>query len=204
MTPRIPGKKNKKAVVYVRVSTEEQTVENQLPELERIAEARGFKDIEVIEEVMSAAKHRPGFDRVMAMAHKGQCQAVIIWALDRLGRSMTGNLQTVLALDEMGVEVISVQESWLQMRGPVRSLLVAVFGWVSEQERLRIKARTVIGMKRAKLAGRKLGRPRVEIDADEAMRLKRKGYSLRKAAKKLGVGHSTLQRFYRSQSCTKK
>jgi DNA invertase Pin-like site-specific DNA recombinase len=84
MSPRTSGTRSAKAVIYVRVSTAEQTTANQLPELVQLAEARGFEIVEVIEEVMSAAKQRPGFERMMTLARRGKCQVVVCWALDRL------------------------------------------------------------------------------------------------------------------------
>lgn len=197
MSQKSSGTRRLKAVIYVRVSTAEQTVANQTPELMQLAEARGFEDIEVIEEVMSAAKQRPGFDRVMQMAHLGQVKAIVVFALDRVGRSMVENLRVVLELDRLGVEVISSREPWLTMQGPVRSLLIAVFSWVAEQERNRIRERTRAGLDRARREGKKLGRPGVEVDADKALLLRRRGLSLRQAGKKLGVSHATLHRFYR-------
>ena len=197
MAPRSSGTRPLKAIIYVRVSTQEQTTANQLPELVQLAEARGFEIAEVIEDVMSATKKRPGLDRVMKLAHAGKCQVVACWALDRLGRSMVGNLQTVLDLDRLGVQVVSMREPWLAMDGPIRSLLVAVFSWVAEQERSRLRERTRAGLERARREGKQLGRPSVAIDADQALLLRRKGLSLRAAAEKLGVGHSTLHRFYR-------
>lgn len=197
MGPRTSGTRAPKAIVYVRVSTAEQTVENQTPELMQLADARGFEVVEVIEEVMSSGKQRPGFERMMKLAHAGKCQVVVCWALDRLGRSMIGNLQTVLELDRFGVQVVSMREPWLTTDGPVRSLLIAVFSWVAEQERARIRERTQAGLERARRSGTKLGRPGVEVDGDKALLLRRRGLSLRAAAKKLGIGHSTLHRFYR-------
>lgn len=119
-----------KAILYLRVSTDQQTVENQKPELLQLAQARGLQIVEVIEETASAAKQRPGLERLLKLAHEGKCQVVVTWALDRLGRSMVGNLQTVLALDKLGVQVVSMREPWLTMDSPVRSLLIAVFSWV--------------------------------------------------------------------------
>lgn len=194
------GTKTRKAILYLRVSTDQQSVENQRPELLQLAEARGFQVVEVVEEKLSAAKQRPGLDRVLRLAHEGKAGAVIVWALDRLGRSMVNNLQTVVELDRIGVEVISVREPWLQMQGPVRSLLVAVFSWVAEQERTRIRERTKLGISRARKEGKRLGRPPAQVDVDRALLLKRKGLSIRAVAKKLGIGSSTLHRLYRAQA----
>ena len=74
-----------------------------------------------------------------------------MWSLDRLHRSMLGALQTVLDLDRIGVQVVSLREPWLDTGSPVRPLLIVIFGWVAEQERIRIGERT-----RAEL-GRPLG-----------------------------------------------
>lgn len=168
------------------------------PELIQLAETRGFEVVEVIEDTASAAKHRPGFQRVMELAHQGKASVLIVWALDRMGRSMIGNLQAVLELDRLGVQVVSMREPWLQTDGPVRALLIAIFSWVAEQERSRIRERTRAGLERARKAGKQLGRPAVVIDADTALLLRRRGLSLRAVAAKLGVGHSTLHRFYRA------
>jgi predicted site-specific integrase-resolvase len=97
-----------KAAVYVRVSTDRQTVQNQLADLERLAQARGY-EVTVYEEVESAAKARPVLYRLLADARAGRVQAVAVWALDRLHRSMVGAIQTVLELDRLGVRVLSAR-----------------------------------------------------------------------------------------------
>jgi DNA invertase Pin-like site-specific DNA recombinase len=192
--PPSAGTARPKAIIYLRVSTQEQTVENQKPELLQIAEARGFQVVEVIEETASAAKRRPGFETVLQKAHQGKCNVLIVWALDRLGRSMAGNLQTVLELDRLGVQVVSMREPWLQMDGPVRTLLIAVFSWVAEQERRRIGERTVVGLERARRKGVKLGRPQAHINISYARQLRAQGMSIREVARRLGVGASTLHK----------
>lgn len=148
----------KRAAVYVRVSTDRQTVQNQFVDLERLVQARGFEAL-IYEEVESAAKARPVLERLLADARAGRVHAVAVWALDRLHRSMLGAIQTVLELDRLGVRVISVRESWLDTDSPVRPLLVAIFGWVAEQERTRLIERTKAGMQRAKREGKKMGAP---------------------------------------------
>ena len=125
------------AALYVRVSTDRQSVDNQLAEVRRLAVARGYEPV-VYEEVESAAKARPVFDQMIADVRAGRVGAVAVWALDRLHRSMTGAITTVLDLDRLGVPVLSVREGWLDTGGPVRPLLVAIFGWVAEQERARL------------------------------------------------------------------
>lgn len=94
------------------------------------------------EEKASAARVRPVFDRMVRDAHQGAFDVLVVWALERFGRSMVGNLQAVLDLDRCGVQVVSVREPWLDTGSAVRPLRIAIFGWVAEQERVTIVART--------------------------------------------------------------
>jgi DNA invertase Pin-like site-specific DNA recombinase len=184
-----------KAAVYVRVSTDRQTVQNQLADLERLAQARGY-EVTIYEEVESAAKARPVLDRLLADARAGRVQAVAVWALDRLHRSMVGAIQTVLELDRLGVRVLSARESWLDTDSPVRPLLVAIFGWVAEQERTRLIERTRAGMARARQEGKKIGRPRTStVMLHAAADLVRTGVPVAEAARSKGVSRASLRRW---------
>ncbi len=190
-----PSPSPRRAAVYLRVSTDRQTAENQVAEVRQLAVARGYEPV-VYEEIESAAKVRPVLDRMLADLRAGRVQAVAVWALDRLHRSMTGAINTVLELDRLGVPVLSVREPWLDTSGPVRPLLVAIFGWVAEQERVRLIERTKAGIERARRQGKKLGRPRASAVLLYAARdLVASGVSVAKAARQKGVSRSTLQRF---------
>src|SRR5882724_9491983 len=106
---------------YLRVSTDAQTVDVQRPDLDRLATARDFSVVATYEETASGAKARPRLDALIADARRGHFDVVCVWALDRIGRSMAGNIATVLELDRLGVRVVSVREDWLDTAGPVRS-----------------------------------------------------------------------------------
>jgi DNA invertase Pin-like site-specific DNA recombinase len=188
------------AALYVRVSTDRQTGENQIAELRQIATARGFEPV-IYEEVESAAKERPVLDRMLADARAGRVRAILVWALDRLHRSMVGSIQTVLECDRIGVPVISLCEPWLDTSGPVRPLLVAIFGWVAEQERARLIERTKAGLERARRQGKRLGRPPTSpILLHAAAELASTGVSVAVAASMKGVSRTTLRRFIRRTS----
>jgi DNA invertase Pin-like site-specific DNA recombinase len=146
-----------RAAIYARCSTDRQHTENQLPALQQLASARGFEVVQVFEEHASAVKHRPEWEKVKAAAHRGEFKAVVIFAIDRLGRSMIGNVQQILELDRIGVEVVSVREPWLDTGGPVRTLLIAIFSWVAEEERRQIASRSRAGVDRARLLGKHCG-----------------------------------------------
>jgi DNA invertase Pin-like site-specific DNA recombinase len=184
----------RRAAIYLRVSTDRQTSENQLAEVRQLALARGYEPV-IYEEVESAAKARPVLDRMLGDVRAGRVQAVAVWALDRLHRSMTGAINTVLELDRLGAPVLSVREGWLDTSGPVRPLLVAIFGWVAEQERTRLIERTKAGLERARREGKRLGRPRVSpLKIAAAIERVRAGESIRDAAQTVGVNRESLRR----------
>lgn len=186
----------KRAAIYIRVSKTDgsQHTGNQLPEIEQLARARGYEIVRVYEEQGSAVKHRPVFQQMLKDARRGAWDVLLVWALDRFGRSMTGNLADLLELDRVGVQVVSVRESWLDTSSPVRSLLIAICSWVAEQERERLISRTRLGMEAARRRGAKIGRPRRHVDLDRARELSAQGRPLRAVAKELGIGYATLCR----------
>jgi DNA invertase Pin-like site-specific DNA recombinase len=189
-----------RAALYLRVSTVEQTEVNQLPDLDRLCAARGWEPVEY-RETGSAAKVRPVLDRLMVDARAGRIGAVVVWALDRLDRNMVACLLRVAELDRLGVAVVSARESWLDTSGPARSLLVAVFGWVAEQERARLIERTRAGIARARAEGVTIGRPRASpvLLHAAADRVRDTGCSVRTAATYHGVPEATLRRFMRER-----
>jgi DNA invertase Pin-like site-specific DNA recombinase len=184
----------KRIAIYLRVSTDKQTTENQRPECEQMARQRG-ELVSVYEESASAVKHRPAFERMVKDAKRGKFDTLVIWAIDRFGRSMVGNLQDLQELERVGVGVTSVRESWLDTSGPCRPLLAAMFSWVAEQERARLVERTRAGQERARRQGKRIGRPTRNVDVIEARRLLAvKGTSVRAAARAMGLSLGTLQR----------
>jgi putative DNA-invertase from lambdoid prophage Rac len=184
-----------KVRAYVRVSTDGQTTANQLPEVERLCAARGWMLDKVYEETGSAAKARPVFGRMMEDAKRGTFSTLVVWALDRFGRSMAGVCDDVRALDRVGVGLVSVRETWLDTAGPARELLVSVMAWVAQQERGRLIERTRAGLARAKADGIRLGRPKASVAALVlASANVAAGQSIPAAALAAGVGASTLRR----------
>lgn len=183
------------AALYIRVSTDKQTAENQLHDLRLLAAARGYEPT-IYEEVESAAKERPVLNRVLADARAGRVRAILVWALDRLSRSMVGSIQTVLECDRLGVPVVSLREPWLDTSGPVRPLLIAIFGWVAEQERARLIERTKAGLERARRQGKRIGRPPASpVLLHAAAALVTAGTPVARAARSKGVKRTTLRRF---------
>lgn len=153
-----------RAAVYLRVSTDKQSTENQEPAVLALLSARGWApgQCEFYRETVSAtAKVRPEFDRMMDAGRRGEFSTLFIWSLDRFGRSMFGNLRDLTTLGGYGVGIVSVKESWLDTTEPMlRKLLLAIFSWVAEHEHQRLKDRTRAGLAHARAAGKTLGRPK--------------------------------------------
>jgi DNA invertase Pin-like site-specific DNA recombinase len=196
---------NKHAAIYLRVSTDGQTLENQRPELDQLARARKLQLVRTYAENVSASKRRPEFDRMMSDARRGAFTVLLVWSLDRFGRSMAGNVSDALALDRAGVELISLREPWLDTGGPVRDLLLAVFSWVAEQEVRRLAERTRAGIERARLTGTKSGKPigrpprLLRTEVEHAVALHAKGRSVRAIAHAMEIAPSTLARALANQ-----
>jgi DNA invertase Pin-like site-specific DNA recombinase len=187
----------KQAAIYLRVSTDRQDNDNQRPEVEQLVRSRGAELVAVYEEKVSGtARVRPAFDRMMLDARAGQLDMVAVWAMDRFGRSLVGNLGAVLELDRLNVQLVSVREPWLDTGGPVRSLLVAIFSWVAEQEAVVRRERTRAGLDKARRKGTKLGRPPTSfLRLAAAAKAKREGKSVREACKAAGVSQAALYRW---------
>lgn len=199
------SKKLERAALYVRVSTEEQDLENQLPALRKMAAQRDHQIVHEFAEKMSGTKKaRPALNAMKQAAHEGEYQVLYVWAIDRLGRTMSGIVETIQALDQVGVRVVSFQEPWLDMPSAVRPLLLSIFGWVAEQERTRLVERTNAGLDRARAQGKKLGRKPKNLDLDEVLRMRKALMSWEEIGITLNVNASTVQRLiYRSTDVPK-
>jgi DNA invertase Pin-like site-specific DNA recombinase len=186
------------AKIYLRVSRPDQSPENQLPALLKIAAARGLTLVgePIIDRVSGSKTRRAGLDELLAGAHRGDYQVVLCWAIDRLGRNMPHVVKTITDLDAIKCQVVSYSEPWLSMErdSPVRPLLIAVFAWAAQQERARLIERSAAGLDTARRNGIRLGRPKVTVDLDEAFKLRKQGLSIEATAKRLGCGVGTLHR----------
>jgi DNA invertase Pin-like site-specific DNA recombinase len=190
----------KRAAIYLRVSTGHQDASVQRPQVEEMLKSRGYSVTIVYEDVESGAvARRAGWDRCLADAACRKFDVIGVAALDRVHRSMSACIGAILQTDRLGVPILSVREPWLDTTdSPVRSLLIAIFGWVAEQDRAVIRSRTLAGLAKARKAGKRLGRPKAEIDLVRARAMYSEGAGLRKVARALGIGASTLSRALRA------
>ena len=162
-----------KAVIYARVSTEEQTTDNQIQHLKGMAEARGYDLVNIYQENETAWKngHQKELQRLITAGQRGQFKVVLVWALDRLTREgPLACLSLVNKLNTWGIKLLSYQEPWTDAPGELGELLFALTAWVARYESQRRSERTKAGMARLKAQGFKLGRPRGSKDKSNRKR----------------------------------
>jgi DNA invertase Pin-like site-specific DNA recombinase len=190
--------KAKRAALYVRVSTDGQTVENQIRELRQVAERRGWEVVEVYNDAgISGAKGRngrPGLDTMLKDANRRKFDVVMAWAIDRLGRSLLDLLNMIQHLEACGIDLYLDQQA-IDTTTPMGKLLFQVTGAFAEFERTMIRQRIKAGLKRAVAQGAKLGRPRIDGATERKVQKQLvKGTGILKTAKLLGLGTGTVQR----------
>ncbi len=185
-----------RVALYARCSTAEQSVDLQLDGLRDYAKVRGFTVVEeYLDEAVSGAKaRRPALDRLLADAHRRQFDAVVVWKLDRLGRSLSHLIRLVEQLASLGVDLVSLGDAGLDSTGPSGRLIFHVIGAVAEFERDLIRERTRAGVAAARRRGKRLGRPRVHVPLSRAQSLLAEGLSMAAVARELGVSRSSLHR----------
>ncbi len=173
----------KKVVIYLRVSSSEQTVENQLPALKQWIAGKGYELVEVYQENESAWKsgHQRELSRLFADLQKRKPDICLVWALDRLTREGIAKIfELIHKFKFYGVQVISYQELWTEVGGAMADLLYAITAWVAEFESKRKSERIKAGIERLRREGKPVGRQK---GAKDKQKRSRTGYLLRYAKK---------------------
>lgn len=184
--------------IYLRVSTKEQTTENQRLELERVAAQRGWIITKVYEDAgISGSKgrdKRPAFDAMLKAATRGDIDMVAAWSVDRLGRSMSHLVGFLDDLRAMGCGLYLHQQA-LDTSTPSGRAMFHMCGVFAEFERAMIVERVNAGLDRARANGTRLGRPSLPpAMADKVHQLRATGMGKVKIGKTLGIGTSAVQR----------
>lgn len=191
--------RSKRAALYLRVSTDRQTVENQSKALEAIATHRGWKVVATYSDKgisgSKGRKDRPEFDRMLNDAGRGRFDIVMAFALDRIGRSLADLLHTIRHLEDCKVDLF-IDKQTLDTTTPQGKLLYAVTGAFAEFERDMIVQRVNAGLARAKAKGVTLGRPRIDGKTEAAIRraIAKGDRGKHKLAAQFGVGSGTVAR----------
>jgi len=184
-TPRV--------ALYARVSTTDQSTDSQLLDLRRYVRERGWDVFkEYVDEGISGTKDsRPALNELMNDAKKRRFDVVLVWRFDRFARS-TKHL--ILALEEfknLGIDFVSYQEN-IDTSSPLGSAIFTIISAVAQLERDIIAERVKAGLRRARANGRKLGRPRVEVDPAQIQKMRSRGLSLRAIGKQIGISRTKV------------
>ena len=186
-----------RVALYGRVSTTDkgQDPEMQLRELREYCERRGWKIAqEYVDAGVSGSKDsRPALNRLMADAHSRKFDTVLVWKIDRWGRSLKHQVTSLADLDAVGVAFVSLRDN-LDLGTPSGRLMMQLLGAMAEFERALIQERVKAGLRTARAKGKRLGRPRVFVSEDRIQMLRGLGVSWREIAEELGVGVGTVHR----------
>jgi DNA invertase Pin-like site-specific DNA recombinase len=186
----------------MRVSTVDQHPETQMYDLRQLATQRGYEIVNEYTDTISGAKaKRPGLDQMMADAHRGKFDVVLVWAFDRVARSVKHFLEVLDQLNHSNIEFISFREN-IDTGGPLGRALTVIIGAIAELERNLIIERVRAGMRRARLEGRHIGRRPLDLDRESILRDRQRGQSLGKIAKAHGISRATVHRVIHEQTPT--
>ena len=193
-----------KTALYCRVSTTDQDCGMQLKELREYVSRRGWKNAgEYIDTGFSGAKaSRPALDKLMADAAQRKFDCIVVYKIDRFGRSVLHLNQQLAALTSYLVRFIATSQSLdTDEKNPTSRLLLQILASVSEFEREMIRERTLSGIRAAQAAGKVVGRPKRIFRRDEVVRLRdEEGLSWRAIGTKLGIPAMTALDSYRQSA----
>ncbi len=189
---------SKRAVIYARVSTDKQTTENQLRELQQVIQRNGWELVKVYQdEGISGSKGRDGrpqFDNLLKDGVRKEFDVVLAWSVDRLGRSLQDLVGFLNELHSKHIDLYLHQQG-IDTTTPAGKALFQMMGVFAEFEKSMIQERIRSGLARAKAKGVKLGRPKVSVKQERQIKdLRAKGMGVRKVASTVGVGVSVVQR----------
>lgn len=189
---------SKRVGVYLRVSTKDQTTENQRLELERVMKARGWEIVRTFEDHgISGSKGRdgrPAFDALCKAATRGELDVIAAWSLDRLGRSLQDLVVFLSDVQALGVGLYLHQQG-IDSNTAAGKAMLQMCGVFAEFERAMLQERIHAGLRRARKQGKRLGRPTVAPAVEAKVRsLRTQGVGMNRIAKQLGIGVSTVQR----------
>lgn len=194
--------KTERVALYARVSTlAGQSPEMQLVELREYAARRGWHVVEeyVDHGVSGSKESRPALNRLMADAKQRNFDVVAVWKIDRFGRSLKHLVNALADLESLGVSFVSLKDS-LDLTTASGRLLFQLVAAMAEFERSLIQERVRAGIRNARNKGRRLGRPRLEVDRARVMRLRASGASLRAISEQLGISVGSVHRALRECS----
>ena len=168
----------------------------QILDLEYFCKKRGFDEIvNYIEVADKDGRQRPIFVQLMKDAHRRRFDAVVVWSFKNFRRfSGVKDVKYILDLKNLGIQFISYQEPFFDTSSSHSAILSSILEWIVDEEVQSISQRTKAGIEKAKRQGIKVGRPKLEIDAQKLMEMHEQGVPLRQIADNLGISKETARR----------
>jgi DNA invertase Pin-like site-specific DNA recombinase len=193
-----------RAGLYARVSTsDQQTIPLQSRAMREYAARRGWAIALQVKEVGSGASQRQLRERLLDAARRREIDVVLVWRLDRWGRSVTDLLATLQELEHLGVGFVSLTEA-LDLTTPTGRAMAALLAVFAEFEREILRERVRAGLAHARQNGKRLGRPvTAALHADEVRKLHRAGLSKAEIARRLQIGRTSVRRVLATNSSQK-
>jgi DNA invertase Pin-like site-specific DNA recombinase len=192
---------NQRVGLYARVSTlQAQDPEMQLSELREYAARRGWEVAgEYVDRKSGALEARPALNRLMIDARRRKFDVIAVWKIDRFGRSLRHLVNALAEFEAIGVAFVSLRDH-LDLGTPAGRLMFQIIAAMAEFERALIQERVRAGLRNAQKKGKKLGRPRIAVDAAKIASLRASGASWRAISKQLGVSVGTAYEAVRQRS----
>lgn len=187
----------KKVAIYARVSTTDkgQNIDVQLMPLKEFVEKRGWEIYKIYSDQLSGAKeNRPALDELLNDAKKRKIDCVLVFRFDRFARSTKHLINSLELFNSLGIDFISYSENIDTSTAAGKAMFTMISAF-AEFERSLISERVKAGLAKARVSGKKLGRPKVKVDVDQIKEFRKEGFSIRKIAKLVGVPKTTVAQF---------
>ncbi len=185
----------KRVAIYVRVSTKDQSVEMQLNDLERYSKERSLNVFKVYKDngISGTTESRPALSELMNDAKKRKFDIVLVWRFDRFARSTKHLVNALYDFRNLGIDFISYQEN-IDTSSPLGEAIFTIISAMSKLERDIIAERVKGGLRKARANGKRLGRPKSEVDTDKIVEYRRQNKSIRQIASEMNLSRGTVER----------
>src|SRR5437899_2382709 len=191
----------KRVACYLRVSTNEQTVENQRNDVRTYCKARGWDNVTEYSDsgISGLRDRRPGLDHLLTDVKARRVDVVVVAAFDRFGRSVRHLVETLELFRHLDVEFISLREQ-IDTGSPLGQAVFTIIAAIAQLERSLIVERVKAGLRRAKAEGKRLGREPLQVDSYRLNDVLRRKLSARLAAREIGCSTASAWRLIRAHA----
>jgi DNA invertase Pin-like site-specific DNA recombinase len=189
-----------RVAIYCRVSTADQSAEQQGTALREYCAARGWNQVtEYVDQISGSKDSRPSLNKLLADARLRKVDCIVVWKLDRWSRSLSHLVTSLQELESLGIRFIAMTQGIdTDQSSPTARLFTGILGCMAEFERSLIQERVVAGMNRARKAGTHCGRPRLVVNRDKICEQVSQGLGLAHVAKLHGISVSSVERILAS------